>query len=190
MTSFLIFLACIIRSSTDASDASVRKVSQALSSKLVRLSSAKNSGQPARLPEGTGRDLRRSRIALHVLPVYRVQAFVRADTVTIRTGANTSTHTVHEHAAPTHKESFHPTQLEQGVHPLHPTCVSGQYTVAFGSRFRSPIHHPGRATWPCDKRPEIPLNKRTRRLSIKGDPWGLWMIRINSDDAFNFLAPF
>ncbi|VDO98938.1 unnamed protein product [Heligmosomoides polygyrus] len=89
---------------------------------------AKNSGQPARLPEGTGRDLRRPRIALHVLPVYRVQAFRRAETVTIRTVTDTSTHTVHEHAAPTHKERVDPTQQEQGVHPLHPNCVSEQYT--------------------------------------------------------------
>ena len=129
------------------------------------------SGQPARLPEGTGRDLRRPRIALHVLPVYRVQAFGRADTVTISTVTHTSTHTVHEHAAPTHKERVDPTQQEQGVHPLHPTCVSGQYTVAFGSRFIPLSTTRGRATWPCDKRPEIPLNKRARRLSIEGDPW-------------------
>ncbi|VDO84664.1 unnamed protein product [Heligmosomoides polygyrus] len=88
--------------------------------------------------------------------LYQVEAFGRADTVTIRTVTDTSTHTVHEHAAPTHKERVDPTQQEQGVHPLHPTCVSGQYTVAIGSLFVPLSITRRRATWPCDKRPEVP----------------------------------
>ncbi|VDP42541.1 unnamed protein product [Heligmosomoides polygyrus] len=74
-----------------------------------------------------------------------------------------------EHVAPTHKERVDPIQQEQGAHPLHPTCVSGQYTVAFGSPFIPLCTIWEGATWPCDKRPEIPLNKSARRLSIEGD---------------------
>ncbi|VDO19560.1 unnamed protein product [Heligmosomoides polygyrus] len=39
---------------------------------------------------------------------------------TVRAGANISTYTVHEHAAPTHKQRVDPTQQKKGGHPLHP----------------------------------------------------------------------
>ncbi|VDO74645.1 unnamed protein product [Heligmosomoides polygyrus] len=88
--------------------------------------------------------------------MFRRTAFLRSRRR--RADTNASTHTVHEHATPAHTERVDTTQQEQGVHPLHLTCVSGQYT-------------------PPDVLKSLPARLQQRILAIweerdpKGDCW-------------------
>lgn len=95
-----------------------------------------------------------------VLSVYRVKALVGRTTCMVQSAqTRQSMHCVHpEHDTPTRKVCAEQTQQKQGVHLLHRTCVSGQYT---------PIHHAETRHMARDNRLEIRLNTRARKLSIE-----------------------
>ncbi|VDO26878.1 unnamed protein product [Heligmosomoides polygyrus] len=77
-------------------------------------------------------------------------------------------HTVHAHAATTHEERVDPTQQEQGVHPLHPFCVSVQYMDAF---FRDSFPYPPPRDASRVPATSGPRSLLTRQPESERDPW-------------------